>query len=94
MAEKYRVCNETCPDYYSSKALTNLNLCNRDDKVVIFPDCRFKLPPLAQSSAKGMPRKRIAVSLTEQIENIVEDFKKQKAEHLDPRFPGVTVFYD
>ena len=52
MSEKYRSCNSTCPDYYSAQGFTNLNLCTRDDKAVIFPECRFKLLPLAQTSTK------------------------------------------
>jgi len=80
-----------------SYALTKLNPISSDE---IFPEnqsCKYNLleiHALAQSSAKSIPRKRMAVSLAEQIENLVEDFKKRKTEHIDPRFPGVTVFYD
>jgi len=82
------------PEYCGCKPHGNRVVSSPVDTVDSCQDCGRIINDFAQSSAKSTPRKRMAVSLTEQVENLVEDFKKRKTEHIDPRFPGVTVFYD
>jgi len=47
-----RLCDQTCPDYYSAKGFPNNNLCEQDSEMVFLPYCRLGYPPIAQSSPK------------------------------------------
>lgn len=45
-----RLCDKTCPDYYSTKGFVNNNLCEQDLELVVLPYCRLGYKPIVQSS--------------------------------------------
>jgi len=47
-----RICDKTCPEYYSAKGFSNNNLCEKDSQLVFLPYCRLGFESLAQRSPK------------------------------------------